>query len=249
MMDANTRTFSLAIVALLVSAIGAVFFILMGVSSRIKSVAPDRLTAWNPGLNAVGGIPHRTSICATLDASTYGNDAQDAGPAIQVALDKCPDGQVVMLSAGDFKVADRIELRSGITLRGQGPSRTRIKKPFGSNNGNVITIGIQWYNYIHSTDFASDGIKGRSIVTLVNNPGLKAGEIVLVDHLTDPHITTWGTRCPEGNACREWFSMRNRPTSQMMEIASISGNTVTFTTPFHFNFKTSLAPQLSRLSE
>jgi hypothetical protein len=249
MVDKNTRTSSLALAALLIGAVGAVFFTPTGVSRRIKSVASDRLTVWNPGLNAVGGIPHRTTICATVNASIYGNGAQDAGPAIQVALDMCPDGQVVMLSAGDFKIAGRIELRRAITLRGQGPSLTRIRKPLGPNNGNVITIGIQWYNYIHSTGFASDGIKGGSTVTLADNPGLQVGELVLIDQLADRHVTTWGKRCQEGHACREWFSRRDRPTSQMMEIASISGNTITFTTAFHFHFKASLAPQLSRLSE
>ena len=236
------------ITGLFIITAGAAIYIGNGKSAQTAFIPPDRATLWNPGLNAVGGIPHRTTVCATVNALNYGDGTQDAGPGIQAALDNCPEGQVVMLSAGDFKIADRVAVRKGITLRGQGPSQTKLKKPFGINNGDVITIGIQWYNYIHSTNFATDGVKGSNSATLGRNPGLQVGEIVLIDQFADPNITTWGAKCPKGSACRGWFSRTDRPTSQMMEIASISDNTVTFTTPFHFGFKTSLGAQLSRIS-
>lgn len=217
-------------------------------SAQSALIPADRRTVWNPGLNAVGGIPHRTIVCATVSAATYGNGAQDAGPGIQTALDNCPEGQVVVLSGGDFKIANRIEVRKGITLRGQGPSKTKLRKPFAPNDGNVITIGIQWYNYIHSVNLASDGSKGSLSVVLAGNPGLQVGEIVLIDQLYDPEITTWGAKCTQGSACRGWFSRTDRSTSQIMEIASISGNVIMFTTPLHFGFKTSKVAQLSRIS-
>ncbi len=40
----------------------------------------------------------------------------------------------------------------------------------------------------------------------------------------------------------------NRPVGQVMEIASVSGPTVTFTTPFHIDMKRAFAAQLSRFS-
>ena len=248
MADTKERNFSLALTALLFISAGAVVFIANGASAQSPLIPSDRLTVWNPGLNAIGGIPQRTMVCATVNASSYGHGAQDAGSGIQDALNNCPDGQVVMLSAGDFRIADRIEVRKGVTLRGHGPSKTKIRKPFGPNNGNVITLGIQWYNFIHSTNFATDGVKGTSSAVLANNPGLKVGEIVLVDQLYDPNITTWGSKCAMGSACRGWFSRTDRPTSQMMEIASITGNAITFSTAFHTNFRTSSAAQLSRIS-
>src|SRR5262249_2796797 len=41
----------------------------------------------------------------------------------------------------------------------------------------------------------------------------------------------------------------DRPLGQMLEIQSISGNTITFTTPFHIDFKTASSAQLSRFAQ
>src|SRR5438105_834360 len=47
----------------------------------------DRTTVWSPGIT--GGVPVRTTICATVNASTYGNGASDASAGIQAAVDAC----------------------------------------------------------------------------------------------------------------------------------------------------------------
>ena len=59
---------------------------------------PARRTTWNPGIP--GGIPARTTICATVNASTYGNGTVNASSGIQATINACPDNQVVQLSAG-----------------------------------------------------------------------------------------------------------------------------------------------------
>jgi hypothetical protein len=213
----------------------------------VGSLIPaDRATTWNPGLNSVGGIPMRTTICATVSASTYGNGTQNAANGIQSAIDECPVGQVVMLSAGDFKITNHVLVNKGITLRGQGPTHTKLKMPPGLND-NLITIGTQqWIGEFQSTDLASDAVKGSQSATLVNNPGLTVGEIVLIDQLTDPALVSWGSKCPPDNACRGWFTRMNRPLGQVMEIAVIDRNTITFTTPFHIDFRRANTAQLSR---
>ena len=45
-------------------------------------IPADRRTVWNPGIP--GGIPSRTTICATVAAATYGNGTTDATAAIQI---------------------------------------------------------------------------------------------------------------------------------------------------------------------
>lgn len=45
-----------------------------------------------------------------------------------------------------------------------------------------------------------------------------------------------------------WFSRRDRPTSEIKQIASVSGSTVTFTTPVHISYRVSQGAQLSRFS-
>jgi hypothetical protein len=70
------------------------------------------------GLASVGGIPTRTTVCATV--SPKGGGADDFTD-IQNAINACPAGEVVQLAAGAFSVelADLpISISNGIVLRG-----------------------------------------------------------------------------------------------------------------------------------
>src|SRR5579871_5141723 len=60
----------------------------------------ERNFAWNPGLTSKGGVPNRTTLCATLTP----------GANIQAALDIYPAGQVVKLKADTFIVNNSLRL-------------------------------------------------------------------------------------------------------------------------------------------
>jgi hypothetical protein len=81
----------------------------------------DAYANWkNAGLLTVGGIPNRTTTCATVNPLGGG---QDDFTNIQKAINGCPAGEVVQLGAGAFTVhmADLpIQISTGITLRGTG---------------------------------------------------------------------------------------------------------------------------------
>jgi hypothetical protein len=47
----------------------------------------------------------------------------------------------------------------------------------------------------------------------------------------------------------QWFSRLDRPTAEIKQIASISGATITFTTPIHISYRTSHTAQLSRYGQ
>jgi hypothetical protein len=205
-----------------------------------------RLTTWNPGIP--GGVPARTTLCASVNASTYGNGALDATAGIQAALDACPTEQVVQLSAGDFQITSPLQITKGIVLRGQGPAQTKLKMPVGTN-ANLITVGTQWFKFTQPTNLGGDATKGSQSVVLTTNPGLTPGEIVLIDQVTNPAITEWSPQSPPGDVSRTWFTRPDRPVGQVMEVQSVSGNAVTFTTPFHIDFQTAYAAQLSRFSD
>jgi hypothetical protein len=57
----------------------------------------------------------------------------------------------------------------------------------------------------------------------------------------DPLSATTPT---SGNAA-SWFSRQDRVTNEVKEVASVSGNTVTFTTPLHISYRTSHTAQLT----
>ncbi|HEY6807224.1 MAG TPA: hypothetical protein VI160_00440, partial [Gemmatimonadales bacterium] len=220
----------------------------VGLPSITNVIPAQRLTVWNPGIP--GGVPSRTTVCATVNASSFGNGSVDATAGIQAAIDACPEGQVLMLSAGEFKLTSPLEINKGIVLRGAGSTQTRLRMGTGIA-WNLITLGTQWGpKFTQSVNLASDGVKGTNTVTLASNPGLKVGEIVEIDQLTDTSITEWNpTRSPPGDVSRTWFTRPNRPVGQMMEIQSINGNVLTFTTPFHITFQTAFTAQLSRFSD
>jgi hypothetical protein len=103
--------------------------------TSLTALGPDRRTLWNPG--ASGGIPTRRTVCRTVDAATYGNGSSDATAGIQAAIDACPAGQVVQLSAGAFTIngGNYLLLNRGITLRGSGPGVTTLQKTDGAKPG------------------------------------------------------------------------------------------------------------------
>ena len=218
-------------------------------------VPPDRLTLWNPGLNAVGGIPVRSQIYRTLTPS-----GGDDTAAVQQALDGCPPGQVVKLGPGTFRIsgAGLSITRSGVVLRGSGPAETILVK--SGESMPVIIVGLRWYKHSLPVPLASSAVKGRYTVTVASNPGFEVGEVVHLDQLSDddrrddvhPPVRKvyWGSHVggPSSEA-RGWFCEQNRPLGQAMEISRIDGNQLTFSTPFHLDFETALGAHILRISD
>lgn len=210
----------------------------------IAQILPaDRATDWNPGIP--GGIPVRTTVCANINAATYGNGTQNARAAIQAAIDACPTGQVVQLSAGRFQISgDPLFLYKGITLRGAGPQLTELRQT--SFNQALLVVGRRWEGPNNATNLTANAVKGNRSVTVASTAGLSVGDIVHIDMLAEDPYAYWGTiHDGPGGGSRRWFARQDRPLQQRMEIAAISGNTVTFNTPFHFTFKTAYSAQLA----
>jgi len=252
-------------------------------------LAPDRATAWKPGVTYNGGIPNRTTVCASLSAATYGNGSADASAAIQAALNACPVGQVVLLSAGTFTTNTHLLVTKGITLRGAGAGQTILQKTNGAvmnvdgsaDYQPIVVIGQErWMHPLENTATAltADVAKGATSVTVANGSGFAAGQFVLLDEQTgaswrtDPlgrgqvwaapdWRTTWMfhnpayapddplvASTPTGGNAASWFSRQDRVTSEMKEIASVSGNTITFTSPAHIGYRASRVAQLTRFA-
>jgi hypothetical protein len=208
---------------------------------------PERRTTWSPGIP--GGIPARATVCASVDAASYGNGAVDATRGIQAAIDGCPEGQVVRLSSGEFLINGEhpIMVNKGVVLRGAGPSATRLTKT-SANANPVILIGERWVQEAASVNLAANAAKGATSVQVSSAAGFSAGQLVVMDELSDDSYVYWGTETAvaPGAPGRGWFMRYNRPVGQVLEIASINGNTVSFTTPLHIAFDTAHSAQLTR---
>jgi hypothetical protein len=252
----------------------------------------DRATVWKPGMMVAGGIPVRTTACATL---TPRGNGQDDTSQIQGAINACPFGQVVQLAAGTFIInsGNFVLINKAITLRGAGPGQTTLAKmdgakPFPRPQANVkpsplIIVGpAQFGNYpagvARSAELTADAAKGAYNVTVTNATGFSPGQIVLLDEVSnaswqpDPlgygqiwASSDWRVVWQKHNPARQnsddfaadvfpatpnsagsWFCRPDRPTAEIKQIASVSGSTITFTTPVHISYRMSHAAQLSR---
>ena len=177
-------------------------------------IPADRNFPWNPGMMSKGGIPSRTTVCATLSPS-----GKDDSAAIQAALNNCPANQVVMLNAGTFTVnTSYVQVPSNITLRGSGAGVTILKKTNGAtartttvvagtittggplnnkiyapNNQNppdlqpIIIVGNARWPAPDSTtsqNLTADGVQGSYSVTIANAANFAAGQWVLLDEIS-----------------------------------------------------------------
>jgi hypothetical protein len=215
--------------------------------ARADILPAGRRTTWNPGVP--GGIPNFTTVCATVDAATYGNGTLDATAGIQAAIDACPAGQVVKLTAGNFRIDGSfpITINKSVVLRGAGPAATKLHKTSTVANP-LIVVGQRWLQEAQSVNLTANAAKGATSIQVASTAGFSVGQLVVVDELTDDSFVYWGIdpAAQPGGPARGWFTRYDRPVGQMMEIAGISGNTVTFTTPLHIAFDTAHTAQLTR---
>jgi hypothetical protein len=95
-------------------------------TTGVLPTANDVYANWsNAGLAVIGGIPNRTTICATVNPLGGG---QDDLSNIQTAIDHCPAGEVVQLGSSScapscvfsITMSEFISLNKSITLRGYG---------------------------------------------------------------------------------------------------------------------------------
>jgi hypothetical protein len=153
------------------------------------------------GMLSVGGIPNRTTVCATVSPLKSGtNDTTN----IQNAINACPLGQVVRLGAGTFTIAEGtyVALNKGITLRGEGPGVTILQRTNGARLGSyvpganpspMIIVGPQRYNNTQTaTALTADATNGTYSVQVANASGFSVGQIVKLDETSG---AGWQTDC------------------------------------------------------
>ncbi len=152
---------------------------------------PMNQTTWAPG---VRGIPVRTTVCATIDASRFGDGAYEASAAIQAAINVCPAGQVVQLSAGRFRMDDHVTITKGITLRGAGFRVTTLEKTnqMEEQEGIIIVGPSRWPKIDETTavNLTADAAPAAMSVTVASAAGFAPGQFVKLDE-DDYTTATW----------------------------------------------------------
>lgn len=223
---------------------------------------PDRMVDWtHAGViqpDGTRGIPDRTTICATIDADTYGDGATDATAAIQEAIDGCPQDQVVVLPPGTYLITG-LSISSPVVLRGAGADQTTIVEdgsivfnPFGGLTS--APIGT------HAVDWTAGYEKDATAIELADTTGLSAGQMIVLDQLNDTSLVNVvgneghcgpggaGNNCGRADdiseaTCHGWCAADERAMPQIVRITAISGNQVAIDSPLHFTHRADLSPQ------
>jgi hypothetical protein len=198
-----------------------------------------------------GGIPNRTTVCATLAPGVTAED-------ISAAIAACPSGQVVRLAAGTFNLTTgiRFEGKNNVTLRGAGADRTFLKfaesDPCMGMGGDICVNGTDYSYYIgdplHVADWTAGYAKGATQITLGDTTGLSPGMFIVLDQLNDLSDTGGVTVCSVALVCADEgpddAGRENREQEQFVRVVSINGSTVTITPGLHMpNWRSSQQPQ------
>ena len=137
---------------------------------------------------------------------------------------------------------------TGVILRGAGSDSTTGTIVASTHGGPVLAIGTSQDTICNSAfDSAaqplltSDATKETSAITVASGAGLKAGDLAVVD---GPDTSDGG----EGDCTSLFKRAANYGLSERVEIASVSGSTLTLTTPLHWTFKTAQNARVSRSS-
>src|SRR5438552_13425145 len=154
----------------------------------------SRAVDWSAGNQGVaGGIPNRTTICATLNPGA-------TAAQINAAIAACPANQVVFLNAGTYNITGlNFGSKNNVTLRGAGPDRTFLKfngaDGCGGFAGDVCIKGEDvlaqtWPGHApeevgHFHVWTGGYAQGSTQITVDSTASLSVGMTIVLDQLDD----------------------------------------------------------------
>ena len=219
---------------------------------------PSRAIDWSHA-GVEGGIPARTTVCATLSPGA-------SAAQINAAIASCPEGQVVSLAAGTYALSDDgIVMKSGVTLRGAGADKTLLV--FTANNycsnlqAAICFSGTNDWSGASQTqpggsnaaDWTGGYAQGATQITLANvgSSGVVPGQYIYLDQANDTSpgadffvcdATSASCSLEGGNGGRNIGGVI-RSQIQIVKVTAVSGSTITITPGLYApNWRASQSP-------
>jgi len=235
--------------------------LLLGVATQVEAqtiIGAARRIDWTQA-GIAGGIPNRTTICATLNpGATF--------TQINSAISGCNNG-VVFLNPGTYNLAGGILFnnKSNVTLRGSGPDQTFLKFTAGNSctglggdvcmlNGDPDCGGCGSASNV--SNWTAGYAQGTAVITLsaltTGSTPPAVGQMIFLDQNDDGNSDTgqiWV--CQTANVCSSNPGSGNgrpgRGQQQPVKVISVSGSgpyTVGITPGVRMpNWRSSQAPQ------
>src|SRR5215472_11721696 len=146
--------------------------LLLSTGPAVAGIIPANRTApWQGNVGVPGGIPNRTTIYKNIvtDLRADPTGITDCSAIIQSAIDNCPEGQVVYIPAGRFRVGTQLHWnndKSNRTLRGAGMGITIL---FSANNNSMLLPGSStWPDPSTWVSISSGATKGSNTITVAD---------------------------------------------------------------------------------
>jgi hypothetical protein len=218
-------------------------------------LSPSRAVDWSTA-GVLGGIPSRTTICATLSPGATAGE-------INNAISACPNGQVVMLSPGTYNLTDAIHFQypKQVTLRGAGANQTKIVWTAATSisrscQGPDTLVCFQSGGFNdaatpgHTSTWTAGYAQGTAVITLGSTSELVVGDEVFLDQLDDTddgypaagniYVCT-STSCTSQGGNN--FGRSDRSQVQVVRVTAINGAQVTISPPLHMpNWRAAQTP-------
>lgn len=182
-------------------------------------IPDDRMMDWSVA-GIPSGIPHSTSVCATV---TTADQLQDA-------INHCPIGGVVYVPAGTYALADKIVNGNhhGVVVRGEGPGKTI----FTVASGSAFSFGnADWPPPAATIPVVAGATRNSSTITIdsthanASHGAFEVGGLIRIGAGTNPpFVHNIGVSSYDENL------------SMTFRITSLTDTTVTFEPPLPFDF-------------
>lgn len=207
---------------------------------RGEIIPSTRRITWQGNVGVEGGIPDRTTIFANVRTPPWNaaaNPSIDDTAVIQAAINACPSNQVVYIPAGRYRIQNTLQMKTGVTLRGDGMTNTVLMFT------GAQFYGIRFFNpadLTYDMQVTSGFGKGSTNLTLSSAANYQIGYIVLVDQLNDSTLVNLnGSEGPGTRPEREF----TRTQGQYSEIKDKAGNVITIWPPLSWEMTNSLSPR------
>ncbi|MGE5458773.1 MAG: glycosyl hydrolase family 28-related protein, partial [Methanococcaceae archaeon] len=197
----------------------AAFLFLTGWSQISKSGLPLNFKSVWEKAGIPGGIPEiKSNIVNVVDKGAAADGVTDDYEIIQSAIDNAAVPGVIFFPSGVYRINGRLNLKSGIILRGKDPGSTRLE--FDSQAGCIQAMGTNSDNYVKIT--SGSGFGSKKIV-VSDASGFRVGD---------------GGHIRQGMVHKVTLTWLENPRTvgQMVKITAIKGNTLTIEPALNFDY-------------
>lgn len=167
---------------------------------------------------------------------TYAISAGTSTASIKSVISQASSGSTIYFARGTHTITDTLEItRNDITVKGAGKTETKLVFDFPGDAGDGIHVKGSYSSY--SGMLGSSASAGNSTITLKSASGLKVGDVL---HIQQENTSSWLDANGYGNVSST--DAGKYPINEtLVEIKSISGNTVTLKTPMTHDISASLS--------